>query len=194
MTRRVTAWLLFAALGAFILLTLELAYETSLYLQARGFLWPTVVLLSVLVFAVTLYLTAISGWVKRPLAYARAVIPLLLLITAMMTLRASPSERFHFLEYGLLYVLALRAVLLDIPGPLAYAVALFPSGLMGWLDEWVQSFSAVRYFDPRDIWTNALAAALAGLLALSLLGRRPGMSDKRRDSRGNRSRMAQSEF
>ena len=194
MTRRLVAWLLFAALGAVILLTLDLAYEVSLYLQTRGFLWPTVALLSCLAVVVTLYLTATSGMVKHPLAYARAVIPLMLLVTAVMTLRSSPAERFHFLEYGLLYLLALRAVLLDIPGPLAYVVALAPSGLMGWLDEWIQSLSAVRYFDPLDIWTNALAAALTGLVSLSLLGLRPTRPEADRNSASLRSRMAHDQF
>ena len=173
MKPRLFAWLLFLACAALIMLTLELAYETSLYLQARGYLWSTVQLLLGVSLLVTGYLVVFSIRLRSASAYVRGSLALALLIACMLSLRESPSERFHFVEYGVLYLLALRAVVIDFPRWPAYLLALLPTGLVGWLDEWLQTLSPVRYFDPLDIWINLLAAALAGLVCAGLLGSAP---------------------
>lgn len=173
MKSRLTAWMLFLLGAALIMSTLDLAYETSLYLQARGYLWSTVQLLFGLSLAVLCYLVVFSLRLRSPLAYARSLAALAALAAAMVLLRDSPAERFHFVEYGLLYLLALCAVVVDRPGWPAYLLALLPTGLAGWLDEWLQTLSPVRYFDPLDIWINLLAAALAAVVAAALFSGAP---------------------
>src|SRR5690606_1800101 len=100
-----------------------------------------------------------SGWV-----YARTAPALLAFCYAMVETRSSPSERFHFLEYGVLFLLALRAAAVDTRGLVPYVVAFVATTGAGWFDEWLQGQSPVRYYDVDDIRMNALAAALAGVV------------------------------
>lgn len=168
---RLGSWAAFVAGVAFIVLTLDLAYEVSLFLRSRGYQWETVKLLFAGASAVLLYLLVFGAGLRRPGPYLRALPALVAFGYAMTTIPGSPAERFHFLEYGVLYVLALRAVVLDVRGAWAYPLAWLPVVLAGWLDETLQGMSPVRYYDVEDIQMNALAAALAALVCASLFGR-----------------------
>ncbi len=170
---RLRAWLLFLAGVAFIALTLDVAYEVSLFLRSRGYLWQTIQVLFAASSVVLLYLLVFGAGLRSPWVYARTAPFLVLFVLAMLRTRSSPSERFHFLEYGILFLLALRAAAIDLRGAWSYPVALVATGLAGWFDEWQQGLSPVRYYDVEDIEMNVLAAALAGLVCLALFGLRP---------------------
>ncbi len=173
---RVRAWSLFVLFLAFIILTLDTAYEVSLFLRSRGYLWQTVKLLFAVAAAAMLYLLVVGARVTSPWVYLRTTPAFVAFAFAMIHVRSSPSERFHFLEYGVLYLLSLRALTIDVRGTWPYLLALVVTSLAGWFDEYVQGLSPVRYYDVDDIRMNVLAAALAGLVCFALFGAAPERS------------------
>jgi hypothetical protein len=87
-----------------------------------------------------------------------------------------PEERLHFLQYGLMAVLARRAVAARLSGWAQYLVAVVLASAAGWGDELVQGVLPGRVYDPYDVLVNASAAGLAmmGYEALhNQLGWRP---------------------
>lgn len=89
---------------------------------------------------------------------------------------AIPEERLHFLQYGLLAVLARRALALRVPPARQYLLAIAIAATVGWGDELLQGLLPGRVYDVRDVLVNALAAviAMAGAEALhNRLGWRP---------------------
>ena len=80
------------------------------------------------------------------------------------------EERLHFIEYGILGILCFHAM--DARCPIrrraVYAVAV--AFTIGFFDEVIQGFLAVRYYDIRDIAINGLAAGLP-LCAGARMGR-----------------------
>ncbi len=93
---------------------------------------------------------------------------------------AIPEERLHFLQYGLMAVLARRAVAPRVGGWRQYLAAIAIASAAGWGDELIQGLLPDRYYDLRDVLINALAAALAmaGYEALhNQLGWRPPRSE-----------------
>jgi VanZ like family len=89
---------------------------------------------------------------------------------------AIPEERLHFLQYGLMAILARRAVASRLGGSRQYLAAVAIAAAAGWGDELVQAVLPGRVYDLRDVLINASAAALAmaGYEALhNQLGWRP---------------------
>ncbi len=85
-----------------------------------------------------------------------------------------PEERMHFLQYGLMAVLARRAVAPYL-GPWAhYIAAVVLSALLGLGDELIQGLLPDRHYDTRDVLINAVAAALA-MVGYELLHNRLGL-------------------
>jgi VanZ family protein len=87
----------------------------------------------------------------------------------------SPEEKLHFLEYGVVALLA------SAGSPVAWSrsrrfigAALFTLAA-GWLDEGIQALLPTRYYDLRDVGFNALAGvmALAALEVVRFVSRRP---------------------
>lgn len=87
-----------------------------------------------------------------------------------------PEERLHFLQYGLMAVLARRAVAPRVDGARQYLAAVALASVAGWGDELVQALLPGRVYDLRDVLINACSAvlAMAGYEALhNQLGWRP---------------------
>lgn len=92
---------------------------------------------------------------------------------------AIPEERLHFLQYGLMAILARRAVAPRLMGWAQYLAAVAIAAAAGWGDELVQAVLPGRVYDLRDVLINASAAvlAMAGYEALhNQLGWRPSPS------------------
>lgn len=168
---RIRAWGLFLLLFAFIAATLDLAFETSSFLAARGYLWKTVRAMFVVAGAAFAYVVAVGAGIRSPLVWLRTIPALALFFHAAVELRASPGERFHFIEYGVLYLLALRATSLESKPVLAYLRALAATSIAGWVDEVLQGMSDVRVYDPADVRMNIIAAALSMVVCALLFGR-----------------------
>lgn len=79
----------------------------------------------------------------------------------------SPEEKLHFIQYGLLALLADRAAPMRwSPWARFIGSALFVAAA-GWVDELIQGLLPNRYYDLRDVGFNAAAGLLAlGSLAL----------------------------
>lgn len=170
---RLRRWGLFAAAVVFVASTLDLAFELSLFLQSRGYLWKTVRTLFLASVAVTGYVLWFDLRIRSPGRLAAILAALAVFAGAMVTTRDRPAERFHFLEYGLIALLAWRAARLDFAPKAAVPLAFGAAAAAGLFDEWLQGLSAVRYFDWRDVRTNALAALLAVAIAWCAHALRP---------------------
>lgn len=73
----------------------------------------------------------------------------------------APSEALHFIEYGLLGLLALRALSHRLRDHLVYVCAVLVCLLVGTLDEILQWMTPGRFWDVRDIAHNGVAALMA---------------------------------
>lgn len=80
----------------------------------------------------------------------------------------SPEEKLHFVEYGVVAVLAFFASPLQWPEPRRIVAAALFTGAAGWLDEGIQALLPSRYYDLRDVGFNALAGVMA-LSAMALV-------------------------
>ena len=99
-------------------------------------------------------------------------------------LRGNPEEAIHFVEYGLLGVLAYRALAHRLRDAGIYLVAIVVVGTVGILDEWLQWIAPSRYWDLRDLRINLAAgvltqAAIAFGLRPRLIGGWPGRDSLR---------------
>lgn len=75
----------------------------------------------------------------------------------------TPSEALHFVEYGLLGLLAMRALSHRIPDRLVYGCAILFCLVVGTVDEILQWLTPGRVWDIRDIAHNGVAALMAQL-------------------------------
>ena len=88
------------------------------------------------------------------------------------SLRDNPEEAVHFVQYGVLGVLAFVALSHRVRDPSLYASAAGVGVSVGILDEVLQWLTPNRYWDLRDIGLNAAGASLAQLgLALGVAPR-----------------------
>lgn len=98
----------------------------------------------------------------------RRPLPLIVLATATgffalgFYIPAFPSERVHFLEYGLLGMLILRASLRTMPQSwrASFGLAAVVLCTIGTLDEIIQFLLPNRFFDWRDLWFNLIGGLL----------------------------------
>jgi hypothetical protein len=86
-----------------------------------------------------------------------------------LKLRGAPEESVHFVEYGVLSCLLLRALLLRSDDALAWPAALLMCGIAGTVDEVIQWAMPLRVFDFRDVRLNAAAGLLALIVAALVL-------------------------
>jgi len=80
------------------------------------------------------------------------------------SLRRSPEETVHFLEYGILAILLHRALRPTMPNALVFVAGALIGSLIGTVDEIIQWISASRYWDWRDLVLNSGAGALTQLI------------------------------
>ena len=85
----------------------------------------------------------------------------------------SPEEKVHFLQYGLIAVLAQAALPVRWSTTKRACVAAAFTGCAGWLDEGIQYLLPSRFYDLRDVGFNALAGvmALTAVAAIRWAGR-----------------------
>jgi hypothetical protein len=82
-----------------------------------------------------------------------------------LSLRRSPEEAVHFLEYGALALLLHRALRPAIPDAGVFIAGALAGALVGTVDEVIQWVSPNRFWDWRDL---ALNAGAGGLVQLAL--------------------------
>ena len=91
----------------------------------------------------------VLGLIAVAIAYAAVIYPM-----------DSPEEKIHFIEYGVVALLAYASFRRYVPAFLFVAVA-------GWIDEGIQALLPSRFYDLRDVAFNA-AAGLMALVALAI--------------------------
>jgi hypothetical protein len=89
----------------------------------------------------------------------------------------SPEEAIHFLEYGLLSLLAYRALSHEVRDPSIYAAAVLLCGAVGIVDEAIQWLTPGRVWALGDIGLNVASAALTQLALWQ--GIRPALIESR---------------
>jgi len=159
-------WALFGLYVGIVFVTVPFARRITLALRNTDLLGATVTgLYAVAVAAVVYYVLfnlRLADWVAFVVMAA-----LLCVVTVLLLGLAIPEERVHFLQYGLMALLARHACAgtngrsrIGVSIVLAW---LLTSGL-GFLDERLQGLVPSRVFDWRDVGMNAGAAAMALLL------------------------------
>lgn len=94
--------------------------------------------------------------------YAVAIVPM-----------RSPEEKVHFIQYGIVALLAYEA----FPVRRRYLfAAVFVLG-SGWVDEGIQALLPSRFYDLRDVAFNAAAGVLALLARYAVTRERTGRSE-----------------
>jgi hypothetical protein len=104
---------------------------------------------------------------------------------ATLSLRDAPEEALHFVQYGVLGILAWLALRPSLPDAGSFLGAALIGGIVGLLDEAIQWATPMRVWGLRDIGLNLFAAglvqlALAGGFAPEPARRRPGAASLRR--------------
>jgi hypothetical protein len=117
--------------------------------------------------------------VLRPGAIQWLSIVTVILVLWTYSLRRSPEEAVHFIEYGLLAILLHRALRPTIPGSLLFVAGALVGALIGTVDEVIQWFSPNRFWDWRDIGLNAGAGAIVQFALWRLRPPRPEVSPPR---------------
>jgi hypothetical protein len=85
------------------------------------------------------------------------------LVAWTFSLRRSPEEAVHFIEYGALAVLLFRALRPTVPGASVFVAGTLIGAMVGTVDEIIQWLTPDRYWDWRDIALNAGAGAIVQL-------------------------------
>ncbi len=80
---------------------------------------------------------------------------------ALAAFTLTAAERLHFLYYGLLGYLALRALAIDLPRRQAWYASVALAAAVGLGDELIQGVLSNRFFEWKDVLINALAGVLA---------------------------------
>lgn len=141
--------------------TLGVVRDVTNALRERGLLRLSVVAAFALAGGAMLWL--IFRDPRNRNAKVLTVIAIALAVYAMVILpMESLEEKIHFIEYGIVALLA------DAAAPKRvnrYAFAALFTIAAGWIDELIQWLLPSRYYDPRDVAFNAAA----GLIALGAL-------------------------
>jgi len=90
-----------------------------------------------------------------------ALVVLAVAIGTLVLGMSVPEERVHFVEYGVLALLARAALAPTVSPPRQYLGAWLIAALAGWGDELIQLVLPDRFYDLRDVCVNAVAALLA---------------------------------
>ncbi len=80
---------------------------------------------------------------------------------AVLSQMDSPEEKVHFIEYGVVAVLAFFAAPERLTGLRRYVAAAVFTLAAGWVDEGIQALLPSRYYDLRDVAFNATAGVFA---------------------------------
>ena len=104
------------------------------------------------------YLRRLEGISQGRIAWLVAVAGVY--VAYVFSLRSNPVEAVHFVEYGVLGILAFRALAHRMHDTGVYLAAAAVGGIVGTLDEAIQWAVPRRIWDLRDVWFNFFGASL----------------------------------
>jgi hypothetical protein len=177
-SRERRAWIAAGLWLAAIYVSVYQARTLAEALRMRGLLTPAVWT----AFAVVGTLVGVWLMRTRPGPWALGILAAAALVLVLCLRRiASPEEKIHFIEYGVLAGL-LHAALGNRPLWLRAPAAILLAALAGLGDEVIQRYLPNRVFDWRDVQINAVAGALvvatAEALGLARLAARSQLSSR----------------
>ncbi len=163
-------WLWTLAVVVAIYSTLGLATTLAGVLRESGLLPAALFLFCMLLVGATIVTHGVKA---RPggmeIAVALGVTVAYLLVFFRM---ASPVERSHLIEYGVVAVFIYAALAERASNgrrvPLPPLLAILATAALGLLDECIQAFIPTRVFDPQDILFNLLAGTMAVAASVAL--------------------------
>jgi VanZ family protein len=167
-----TIRIVLAAYLATIYATLGVMKTITIFLRERGMLRLTVVSL----FACAA-IVAVAVLFRDPLNRTKRVM-WTLAIAACVYLAAiypmsSPEEKVHFIEYGVVALLAQASAPAAWPLRRQRAAAALFVLVAGWIDEGIQALLPNRFYDLRDVLFNTFAGLMAlGVAAAVMRARR----------------------
>lgn len=146
--------------------TLGVVRVMTNFLRDRGILRASVVVAFVLAATVMLWLIFRDARNRSPrtmltliavaIAYALVIYPM-----------KSPEEKIHFIEYGVVALLANAAAPREWSARKRFVLCALFVAAAGWIDEGIQALLPSRFYDLRDVAFNA-AAGLMALVALAI--------------------------
>ena len=161
-SREWVSWLLVAAWSLVIFATIPLARAIQHIVREavgeQAFLYAVLVAILVTFLATFRHLRGLGR--ISPVRGAWLVGVAAVYAGYAFTLRRAPVEAVHFLQYGVLGVLAFRALTHRMRDPGIYLAAALVGGIVGILDEAIQWMTPRRVWDLRDVWFNFFAASL----------------------------------
>lgn len=140
--------------------TLGVIRVVSNALRDAGVLRLTVGITFAVALAGLLALLGTRGLLRKPRAWLTLAVAGAVYAAALWQMD-SPEEKVHFIEYGVVGVLAYFAAPERLSGGWRYAAAAGFTLAAGWLDEGIQALLPSRYYDLRDVAFNAAAGVLA---------------------------------
>jgi hypothetical protein len=129
---------------------------------------PQLISWGVAVTLVVLVLLAVAALRRRstelrPGAFLWITVATAVLVLWTFSLRRSPEEAIHLVEYGILAAVIHRALRPAMPDVLIFVAAALLGAIVGTMDEVIQWFSPMRTWDWRDIVLNFGAGAITQL-------------------------------
>ncbi len=105
-------------------------------------------------------------WLYRSISILLLLVAYVILINRLVV---SPVEKMHFLEYGLLSIIAFSIFSPHVPLLYKTMITLMICYLVGIIDEFYQALLPDRYGELRDIWINMVASVLStiGMIAFT---------------------------
>src|SRR5687767_10671168 len=159
-----TARIALAIYLVIIYATLGVIRTVSNALRDQGLMRPAIMITFAITGAVTLFLIFRRPANRRWPVLATLAVALLAYAAIILPME-SPEEKIHFIQYGVVGLLA------DFSAPIVWSWSrkyAFCSAFVlaaGWIDEIIQAILPSRYYDLRDVAFNAAA----GMMALTIL-------------------------
>jgi hypothetical protein len=172
LVKTVIAWMLLIAWIGFIYLTLGTVPKWREVLIDRWgqdvFATLTYLFAGIALLSITAVMI-VSKKEKKVFPYVWLIAILLLLHHVMTHWITIPVEQIHFIEYGMVGVLAFNALRHHLKGFGLVTAALLMTYFFGMIDECIQGILVNRVGEQRDMYWNGLAGAMAmALIVFSL--------------------------
>lgn len=156
------SWLWVVLWSLLILSTIPLARTIQTYVSAH---WGSATFTYVVLTVIASALAFVIGYLIRLKTaagrhYVWLVSTSAIFIAYTLSLRESPEEAVHFIQYGVLGVLLFRALSHRVRDVSIYLAAAIIGAFIGTIDEAIQWLTPERYWAYSDIWLNFLAVAL----------------------------------
>lgn len=154
------SWLLLAAYVALVYASLPFVRDVVVALRQQQLLGAVVTGVYFLAAVALVYHVVFDVRLSDRIAFIALVI-LAALAGSLVLGLAIPEERIHFVQYGLMALLARGACAWTMKPRGAFIAALALASAAGYVDELIQGLLPDRVYDLRDVAINAVAALLA---------------------------------